>query len=89
MRVSIRMEKKMYFGIDFRFEKRYLDHKHTSAGTAQTDMANEARPPLSDFEKNLEGRKHLMLKEIQYDVKKLEEAETRLRAVTDIMNVFS
>lgn len=48
-----------------------------------------SQEPLSEFEKNLENRKNLMLKEINYDLKKLNETEDKLRAVSEIMTVFS
>lgn len=68
----------------------YLDsqkkQKPTTDDQGEADRGLEA---LSEFEKNLEGRKHLMLKEINYDVKKLAETEDKLRAVSEIMTVFS
>lgn len=68
----------------------YLDSKKKQP-MAHDDQAepNIDTQPLSDFEKNLESRKHLMLKEINYDVKRLVETEDKLRAVSDIMTVFS
>lgn len=73
-----------------RFERMYLDsqkkQKPTTDDQGEADRGLEA---LSEFEKNLEGRKHLMLKEINYDVKKLAETEDKLRAVSEIMTVFS
>lgn len=68
----------------------YLDSKKKqSAVHDDQSEAGLGSQPLSDFEKNLESRKHLMLKEINYDVKKLAETEDKLRAVSEIMTVFS
>lgn len=73
-----------------RFERMYLDSK---AKTEPVQDHNQEQglnsQPLSEFEKNLETKKQLMLKEINYDLKKLNETEGKLRAVSEIMTVFS
>lgn len=66
------------------FEKRYI-----GLASSQPSASVETQQPLSDFERNLESRKLTMLKEINYDVKKLETTETRLKNVSELMAVFS
>jgi hypothetical protein len=90
MKLNVKMEKKRYQAYDHRFERKWLQTTPTaSALNGQTESQPMNEEPLSEFEQNLENRKNLMLKEINYDLKKLNETEDKLRAVSEIMTVFS
>jgi hypothetical protein len=70
---------------DRRFERKYLDTKLSEPVVEPNPQVE----PLSEFEKQLENRKHSMLKDIHYDVRKLDETESRLKSVSEIMTLFS
>lgn len=98
MRIAVKLEKK-------NFEQRFLkgidpnlksikitplgQHQPLSLDDYGTKDGTFEQPPPTEFERALQGRKQEMLRQIQYDTKRLEEVETKFKNVTEIMNLFS
>ena len=90
MKFRVKMEKKRYAALTGSFERKWLDSSAKgSLAHAPPEGVTRQDEPLSEFEKNLENRKQLMIKEINYDLKKLNETEDKLRTVSEIMTAFS